>query len=308
MISPQDKLDVLNDKFSASGHVHFEIVAPDTIAAKLESNYSTASIALFGATVISYIPAGFDETLFLSRVGNFLPGKAIRGGIPLCWPWFGANFQNASLPPHGFFRLLEWKVDESFHDSHESSITLSLYDSEESRKFWPHSFNAVCRLSLGNQLKIKLQITNSGQESWSLSGVFHPYLRFADIRNVEIPALTGKKYVDYTVSNSVETEKVQTGILKFAGEVNQVYAYGGPVEIDDPQEDRQISISSDSMEATGVWTPWQAKCAAAPDLGEDDFTKFLCVEPGIIPPQTRRIEPDDSFEAGITIDVSRLKK
>lgn len=308
MISPQDKLGFLNEKFSASGHVYFELIAPDTIAAKLESSNSSVSIALFGATVVSYIPAGFGETLFLSKVGNFLPGKAIRGGIPLCWPWFGVNPQNANLPPHGFFRLLEWKVVEASHDSRESSIALSLCDSEESRKYWPHSFNAICSVSVGNQLKIKIQITNCGHESWSVGGVFHPYFGFADIRNVEIPSFTGQKYVDFIVSNPAETTKVQTGVLEFAGEVNQVYAYNGTVIIDDPKEDRQVSISNDSMESTGVWTPWQAKCAAAPDLGENDFTKFLCVEPGIIPPQARRIEPDDTFEAGITIEVSRFRK
>lgn len=307
MISVQNKLDILNEKFKQEGHIHFGITKPDIITAELKSNNSTASIALFGSTVISYIPAGFSETLFLSKIGNFLPGKAIRGGIPLCWPWFGANPYNMSLPPHGFFRLLEWKVVEASHNSCQSAITLSLSDSEESKHFWPHSFHAVCLVSLGNQLKISIKITNSSKESWSISGAFHPYFRFADIRSVEINSFLGQKYVDSTILNSAKNNRVRHGLLKFSGEVNQVYAYNEPVKIDDMIEQRRITISNDSMEATGVWTPWKEKCAASSDLGEDVFTKFLCVEPGIIPPQSRSVKPNDTYETEITIDVSHLR-
>ncbi len=306
MLSSHEKLDLLNKKFSTSGYVHFELAAPDTIAVKLESDHSSTIIALLGATVLSYIPAGFSETLFLSKVGNFIPGKAIRGGIPLCWPWFGANLQNTNLPPHGFFRLLEWKVKEASHNSRESSISFSLCDSEESRKFWPYCFNAVCRFSLCHQLKIEMQITNCDQNFWNLSGAFHPYLRFDDIRNVQIPTLAGQKFIDNTVANSAETVKTQHGVLKFSREVNQVYSYNGSVNIEDPVENRQISIFNDSLESTGVWTPWRTKCALAPDLSEDDFTKFLCVEPGIIPPQTKKVDPNLTFKASITIEVGSL--
>ena len=282
------------------------MAAPGVVAARIESGNASASVALLGATVISYAPPGFGETLFLSGVGNLLPGKAIRGGIPLCWPWFGANPRKADLPPHGFFRLLDWEVREVFHDSSESSLTLSLQDSEESRKYWPHGFKAVCRVSLGDRLEVGIRIANDSQEAWDLSGAFHPYLRVADIRAAGIPSLEGEDYIDSAVPNLAATRKRQSGVLRFAGEVNRVYDHVGPVEVEDPGEMRRVSVRSESLESVGVWTPWRMKCAAAPDLDENDYTKFLCVEPGIIPPLTRRIEPGSAFEAGISVSVSRL--
>jgi D-hexose-6-phosphate mutarotase len=301
VISLQNKL-----KFKQDGYVHFDVVKPGVIAAKLNFNNSSASIALLGSTVISYLPSGFSETLFLSKINNFLPGKAIRGGIPLCWPWFGANPHNISLPPHGFFRLLEWEVVEAIHNSVESTITLSLSDSEESKHFWPYGFNAKCHISIGEKLEITINITNSSKESWMFSGAFHPYLNFADIRNVGIHSFVGQYYLDNTVLKSEDNHRVQKASLKFAEEVNRVYAYSGPVKIDDLIEQRQITISNESMESTGVWTPWKAKCAASSDLGEDVFTQFLCVEPGIIPPQSKNMKPNNTYEAKITISVSTL--
>lgn len=307
MDSQQERLKALKEKFSAPGRLDFYMAAPGVVAARIESGRASASVALLGATVISYAPPGFGETLFLSGVGNFLPGKAIRGGIPLCWPWFGANPHNASLPPHGFFRLMEWEVVEAFHDSSESSITLSLRDSEETRRYWPHGFEAACRVSLGDRLEVGIRIANDSQEAWDLSGAFHPYLRVADISAAAIPSFGSEDYIDNTVPNLTAARKGQSGVLRFAGEVNRVYDHAGPVDVDDPGENRRVSVRGDSLESVGIWTPWRMKCAAAPDLDENDYTKFLCVEPGIIPPRTRRIEPGCAFEAGITVSVSRLE-
>jgi len=305
--SPQERLTALKERFYEPGRLDFYMAAPGVVAARIESDRASASVALVGATVISYAPSGFGETLFLSGVGNFLPGKAIRGGIPLCWPWFGANPRDASLPPHGFFRLLEWEVREAFHDSLGSSVTLSLRDSEGSRKYWPHGFEAVCRVSLGDRLGVSIRIANDSQEAWDLSGAFHPYLRVADIGAAGIPSFGGEDYIDNTAPDSTEARKTQSGVLRFAGEINRVYDHAGPVDVDDPGEGRLVSVRGDSLESVGIWTPWREKCAAAPDLDGNDYTKFLCVEPGIIPPRTRRIGPGCAFEAGITVSVSRLE-
>jgi glucose-6-phosphate 1-epimerase len=306
VISSIEKLDLLKDKFSTHSNVHFSIITPNTIIAKLELNNSSVCISLFGATVISYITKNFGEILFLSKVGNFLPGKGIRGGIPLCWPWFGANLHNPNLPPHGFFRIFDWDVLDVAQNALETSIAFSLCDSEESRKFWPHSFYSICCITLGNQLKISMHIKNNDQEPWELSGAFHPYFLFSDIRNAEIPSFIGQEYVDYSVPNCSGNKISQMESLNFSGEVNRVYLYNGPVDIDDFGKGQRVSIFNDSLESTGVWTPWKTKCAATPDLGESVFTNFLCVEPGIIPPNVRTIEPSDTFKAGITIGVNSL--
>lgn len=134
MNNAQARIDHLNSRFSKAGDVAFEPGISGLTIAKLESGRASARLALLGATVISYVPAGLGEIFFLSRKSAFEPGKPIRGGIPVCWPWFGADPTGKGLPRHGFFRLFEWAVDEVSCDADESSIVLSLSDSEETRK------------------------------------------------------------------------------------------------------------------------------------------------------------------------------
>ncbi len=307
MDAPEDRLVMLQKRFAVQGRIRFDMAASGIISAVIESDRASATIALSGATVISYVPEGFGETLFLSKVGDIEPGKAIRGGIPLCWPWFGMNPENAKLPPHGFFRILEWDVQDSLHDHTATAITLSLHDSEESREYWPHGFSALCRITLKDQLEIDIGITNQSTMAWDLSGAFHPYFLVSDLRNARIHPFPCDTAKDLMSSDAAEKKITSSGTIRFTRETNRVFSFNGPVRLEDPGEDRLVTVCGYSLESVGIWTPWRLKCAAAPDLDENDYSKFLCIEPGVIPPRIRRLKPGEIFEAGISIAVGQSK-
>ncbi|MFA5853152.1 MAG: D-hexose-6-phosphate mutarotase [Spirochaetales bacterium] len=303
-----EMIESLNADFAKAEAVSFDVGPQGLIVATLAWGDSSARVALLGATVLSYVPAGVPETLFLSGKSEFLAGKPIRGGIPLCWPWFGAHPGDARLPRHGFFRLFEWKVAGTERDSRGSSMTLSLSASDESKKFWPYDFEALCRITLGRTLKVDVSVVNSGQSSFSLTCAFHPYFRFGDVRGVEIPVLAGMAYDDFLAPGSPSERKVDAAPFAISKEVDRAYAHDGAAVMEDRAGKRRIIVSGSSMESFVVWNPWEKKCAAIADLEKDDFLEFLCVEPGIIPPSARELRPGASFEAGIAIEVASLEE
>jgi len=303
MLSSRGKPDSLNAAFAKPGAVHFDTGPRGLIVATLVSGDSSARVALLGATVLSYIPAGFQEILFLSERSEFQPGKPIRGGIPLCWPWFGAHPEDARLPRHGFFRLFEWKVTETARDSRGSSIELSLSASDESKKLWPHDFHARCRITLSETLKISVNVVNDGSTDFSLTCAFHPYFGVADVRSVEIPVFAGMGYEDFIAPRNSAERRVGAEPIVVSKEIDRAYAYDGTAVLEDRAGKRRIVVAGSSMESFVVWNPWGKKCAAIADLEKDDFLKFLCVEPGIIPPSKRELKPGASFEAGMTIQA-----
>jgi glucose-6-phosphate 1-epimerase len=301
----EERLEILRKHFAAPGQLRFDMAAPGIVTAVMESDHASATIALSGATVISYVPQGFGETLFLSKTGIIEPGKAIRGGIPLCWPWFGMHPENSTLPPHGFFRVLEWGVLDASLDPSAPSITLSLHDSEKSKTWWPHGFSALCRITLKDQLEIGISITNESAVAWDLSGAFHPYFRVSDLRNSLIHSFPCETSKDLMSTDTAEMKRAWSGDIGFAGETNRVYSRTGPIRLEDPGESRIVTVCGYSLESVGIWTPWRMKCAVAPDLDENDYTKFLCIEPGMIPPRIRRLKPGEILEAGISIVVGQ---
>jgi len=298
-----ERVESLNADFAKAEAVRFDAGPQGLIVATLAWGTSSARVALLGATVLSYVPAGFREILFLSGKSEFQPGKPIRGGIPLCWPWFGAHPEDAGLPRHGFFRLFEWTVAGTTRDSRKVSIELVLSASDESRKLWPHDFHARCRITLSETLKIDVGVVNSGTNNFKLTCAFHPYFGVADVRNVEIPVFGKMGYEDFLAPRDAAERKGRAEPLMLSKEIDRADAYDGAAVLDDHAGKRRIMVSGSSMESFVVWNPWEKICAAIADLKEDDFLKFLCVEPGIIPPSKRELRPGASFEAGMTIEA-----
>ena len=300
------RLEELNARFSKQGRIAFETGPGGVVVARLESGGASCRVSLLGATVVSYIPEGGREVLFLSRRSAFQPGKAIRGGIPLCLPWFGDDPRDVSLPKHGFFRLFEWEVAGTSFEGGDSTVLLALADSEANRKFWPHAFRATFRLSLGEGLAVSVRLENAGSEAFGLSCAFHPYFAISNIGKVELPALAGEEYLDHLAPSAAESRKVQHGSLSFAGEVNRTYARREPVDIVDPAAGRRIHVAGSGTTRTVVWNPWKERCAAMADLEAGDYLRYVCVEPGRIAPPEVLIEPGSVFEAGMSVEVLGL--
>lgn len=297
------RLEDLNARFYKQGKIEFETGPEGTVVVRLESGSASARISLLGATVISYIPEGGREVLFLSRRSGFQPGKSIRGGIPICLPWFGDDPNDASLPKHGFFRLLDWDVASTSLEAGGSSVLLMLADSEATREYWPFAFRAECTITLGDRLTLSVKVINEGTEAFTLSCAFHPYCAVSNIGKIELPVLAGKEFVDRNDLSRVQSSELQIGALRFSGEVNRLYAHGELVDIVDPALDRKVRVSGIGTSQMVVWNPWKDKCAAIADLEAGDYLRFVCVEPGIITSPSILVEPGATFAIGMSIEA-----
>jgi glucose-6-phosphate 1-epimerase len=302
-MSPSARIEELNARFSKQGRIAFETGPGGVVVARLESGGASCRVSLIGATVLSYLPEGGGEVLFLSRRSSFQPGKAIRGGIPLCLPWFGDDPTGSGLPKHGFFRLFEWEVGGTSFQDGDSSVLLTLADSPATREYWPRSFRAECRVSLGDALEVSVRLTNEGTEAFGLSCAFHPYFAISNIGKIELPGLDGEEYQDRLEASAAESRKVQSGSMRFSGEVDRIYARSQPVDIVDEGAGRKVRVAGSGTTKTVVWNPWKEKCAAMADLEAGDYLRYVCVEPGSIAPPEVRVEPGATFEAGMSIEV-----
>ncbi len=262
-------------KFSAPGRIVFrdEPLAP---VAVLVSPHGSCEISLYGAHILSYRPIGHAPVLWLSESYKTLEaGKAIRGGIPVCWPWFGGA-ATPGLPAHGFVRTKVWQVAATEYDKDFTSITLGLLDDEETLAVWPHPFHIELKVTLGEKLTVELSTHNIGTESIEINEALHTYFRVREITDIAVNGLDGEVYIDKAPNGK---DSVQSGAITFSGETDRVYnRHTGTAIISDNGIKRRISIEKTGSAATVVWNPWIDKAARLADMKDDDWHSFVCVE------------------------------
>jgi glucose-6-phosphate 1-epimerase len=235
----------------------------------------TARIAMQGAHLLEWTPAGEEPVLYLSPAAVYRPGIAIRGGIPICWPWFGAHPSDPQLPAHGFARNRIWEQTASSENADGVTLNFLLTDDAETRLLWPHAFRLHMEMSLGTELTLSLRMENPGAEPITLTAALHTYLTVGDIQQVRITGLAGASYLD-TVGP--RTERVQTGEIQFSSEVDRIYASANEILIHDAALGRALSVQGSGSQSSVVWNPWIAKSRTLPDLPDEAYRQFLCVE------------------------------
>jgi glucose-6-phosphate 1-epimerase len=194
-----------------------------------------ATISTYSGQVLSYRPKSQQtDLLFVSDKAYYENGKAIKGGIPVCWPWFGPDPENQGRPAHGFVRNRQWGVtaSESLADG-STKVVLSLEDSGETRKIWPHPFNLDIEITVGDSLTVALVTHNSGEKSVTISQALHSYFRVGDISMVRVLGLDETDYLDKVDGSA---RKTQSGPVTIDGEVDRIYTgVRGELLIDDEQ-------------------------------------------------------------------------
>jgi D-hexose-6-phosphate mutarotase len=237
-----------------------------------------AEIYLHGAHVTRWRPAGSGEVLFMSTRSQFAPGSPIRGGVPICFPWFGPNATDRSAPAHGFARVLPWQLVGAHEDDDDVVVELRLEDSPGTRaSAWPHPFRATYRVTVGTTLRLDLAVTNTGDEAVTFEEALHTYLNVGDARRLVVSGLEGTDYVDKTSGG--RTVPGESEPVRLTGETDRVYL-GTQAEttVEDPAGDRRIVVGKEHSDATVVWNPWVAKAAAMADFGDDEWPGMVCVE------------------------------
>ncbi|WP_428737463.1 D-hexose-6-phosphate mutarotase [Sulfurimonas sp.] len=239
---------------------------------EITNKAATAKIALQGAHLFHYQRVGEEPLLWLSEVSEFERGKAIRGGVPICWPSFGDN--NPDLPQHGFARVMMWQFDSLIEiDEYTTQISFSLQDSEESHFLWDYKFHVKLVITVGKTLQLELITTNLDTKPFTLSQAFHTYFSVSSIDDVIIRGLEDKEYLD---ALTLKTE-LQKDDITFNQEVDRVYQ-GVASEIILQDAKRKIFINNSGSKSVVVWNPWIEKCARMSAMQSDAYKEFVCIE------------------------------
>jgi glucose-6-phosphate 1-epimerase len=249
---------------------------------EIDNAFCRAQIALQGAQILKYqiksatVPPA--ETLALlwqapTRVAN----KAIRGGIPLCFPWFGAHPQQADYPAHGFARNNIWHLEQIIFSQQEGHVLqFSLHDTPETRKLWNHRFALHLRISCGPSLKLQLTVSNTDRQRFSYHFAWHSYFAVSDIADVQIEGLQQASFIDQLTAQQCAAEHRPINISQ---EVDRIYPHAsGNYHITDATT--QLCLESPQAKSAVLWNPWQAKSQRLGDIGAQGWRQFVCVECG----------------------------
>lgn len=258
------------------GRLSFEQSPLGATVARLTTGDTQALVALHGAHVLNWTHRG-EGLLWLSPIARIRNGKGIRGGVPVCWPWFGDHATDPSKPAHGFARTRAWTVAGTSVDADTVSITLAFTPDAAHRAIWPHAATARLTVSVGTTLRLALETTNVGAEPFTLTGALHTYFRVSDIANVSVTGLNGCAYLDKLEGFA---RSRQSGPIAFAGEVDRIYLGDtNAIMLSDSSHGRRIAISSAGSASAVVWNPWDQKTARLGDMGSPDaFRQMVCIE------------------------------
>ena len=267
----------LNARFGIPHQVNFKEGPGGLAVAEVNNSRASAVIALQGAQVMSWAPHGAQPVIWLSPAAKFTPGKSMRGGVPVCWPWFGPHVGEAGFPAHGFARTAQWAPlkTEALAEG-GTRLVFALSAGEHSRAQWPHATPLECHISVGDTLEIDLVTRNDGAAPVTIGQALHTYFTVSDIRRVTVIGLDGCPYLDKVDGGK---RKRQSGAVYFDGETDRIYLDSSEdCVIEDPGLQRRIRISKHGSRSTVVWNPWMDKAAKMGDMGDDGYLRMLCVE------------------------------
>lgn len=237
----------------------------------IEHEQVRAAVALQGAHLLSWQPSGAEQVIWLSNNTPFHKGVALRGGVPICWPWFGPG-KEASQPSHGFARNLPWELSAHNEDADGVVLTFELKSSAETLKIWPHEFTLYARFKLGNTCEIELE----AHGEFETTSALHSYFTVGDIDKVSVSGL-GKNYLDKVLSG--QQGELNDGIQTFPDRTDRVYLQ--PEEcsvIHDNALKRAIHVVHHHQHNVVAWNPGPALSVSMADLPDDGYKTFVCVE------------------------------
>lgn len=299
----------LNEQFSLQGEHNRLVIKSgpgDIPLIEIQNKQASASICLQGAHLLSWLPAGEQEVIWLSEEAIFKTGKSIRGGIPVCWPWFGAHQQNTEFPAHGFARTSLWDIlaTEAIDDG-VTRIRFSLPMHSDTEAMWLAGTSVEYQLTIGRKLQLEIKTTNNGDRAVALTQALHTYFKVSDVSQVYLHGLDHTDYLDKLENFD---RKCQFGPVTIQQEVDRIYVDTfNDCIIEDKLFERDIIIKKVGSHSTVVWNPWQQTAAKMGDLGSEGYQTMLCVESSNAADDTINIEPGNSHQLWVQYDVQRSK-
>ncbi|MBV8631713.1 MAG: D-hexose-6-phosphate mutarotase [Silvibacterium sp.] len=296
-----------NERFGIPGVVEVVSGKGSLAMLRVTAEAAAAEIYLHGAQVTSWSPktgkpAGSDEVLFLSAQSRFEDGKAIRGGIPICFPWFRGKADDSKAPAHGVVRTKEWNLTGVTREGDGVAAVFETTSDEASRKWYPHEFRAEYRVRVGRELNLSLAVTNSGSAPMRIEEALHTYHRVGDAERLRVTGLDGTVYLDNMDGNR---EKRQGGDVAFRAQTDNAYLdTTAAVEVADPVFARRIRTEKRNSRTTVVWNPWRDGAKALADLGDDEWREFVCAEASNIMAYAVELGPGEKHVMGAVLSVA----
>ena len=246
----------------------------------IENKHCRAVIAYQGAQVLEFQRRGHAPLLWLSEASNFLPKRAIRGGIPLCFPWFGQHPTDPSILSHGFARNLPWTLYHVTEDDSGHVLTFTFRDNEETRAIWPHAFNAMLEIRLGQLLELKFSVANVDKKPFDFTFAFHSYFAVDQIAQTKVVGLENTPFFDQLAPGK-GFHQLERFPIEFHAETDRIYQRAtGEYQIVQEHSKQRALIDAPDCSSAIVWNPWVEKTARLGDMDKDDWQNMLCVECG----------------------------
>lgn len=301
----KNALEELNALFALGEQIKFVEGPGDFTYIQLETVHGSALICLHGGHVMRYQPRDEAPVLWMSSESVYEAGRAIRGGIPVCWPWFGPHKADSTKPNHGFARISEWQVFATrLIDEEVVQVRLALRSDEHSRFFWPHDFSLQLIVTLSESLDVVLRIKNTGQAAFSMGGALHSYFTVSHIDNIRILGLEDTVYIDQLKDDARKTQK---GPILFGSEVDNIFVdTDSTTVLEDGGLHRKIVVEKSGSKSTVIWNPWVDKSKRMADFGDDEYVGMVCIETANAVEDLIYLEPGETHQLGTKISAQPM--
>jgi glucose-6-phosphate 1-epimerase len=297
-IMTQD-LATLNTSFALANTLHFADAAPGLPVAEITTPLASARVALQGGQLLAWQPAEHAPVIWTSKAAVFEPGKGVRGGVPVCWPWFGAL---AGQGAHGFVRTRMWQMRESRLDATgQAVLRLGIKDDASTRAIWDQAFDLELVVTVGQTLSLALITRNTGTIPMLITQALHTYFCTGDITHTKVRGLDGCAYLDKVHDSAT---RLQSGVVRFEGETDRVYIdTTADCLIDDMAGNRAIRVAKQGSSSTVVWNPWSEREKAFADMAPGEYQQMLCVETCNAGPDQVVVQPGQAQVLATTISI-----
>jgi glucose-6-phosphate 1-epimerase len=294
----------LDRRFGIAGRAR---IVPDKCGlpkVSISTPQSDGEMHLHGAQVTSWKPAGAEEVIFLSQRARWEEGKAIRGGIPICFPWFRAKADDPRAPAHGVVRTKIWTLESVKQNANGVTVSMSIDSDADTRRWWPADFHLLQRVTFGSDLKLEFTVRNTGTAPFRFEEALHTYYKAGDVRKARIRGLDRMPYLDNIDSNK---EKKQIGEILFSSATDSAYLNTeNDLQVIDPVLNRSIHVAKQNSRSTVVWNPWAEGARTLSDLGEDEWPHMLCAEASNILQNIVELAPNQDHKMTVTMTLNPL--
>jgi glucose-6-phosphate 1-epimerase len=268
----------LVNRFDIPDALRFESGPGGLVRAVISTPAAEADLYLQGAHLAHWTPRGQRPVLFISPKSLFAAGKAIRGGVPIIFPWFGSRSDGKPGPAHGFARTSEWTMESaSQREDARVEITLALSPNDATRNFFDTAFRLRFRVIVGSELEMELETSNEGKTPFTFEEALHTYLAVGDVHQASVCGLENTVFIDKT--DGFKRKQQDSEFVRIAKETDQVHlSTQATCAVWDPVWNRRIVIEKSGSDSTVIWNPWIDRSKGMSDMEADGWKRMLCVE------------------------------